>query len=161
MPEPILASTPAPTPIPVARAIPVNTPPTQPAPQPEDRTPRESQYQIAVLTPTVREAIDYLNTIAANDIELSDNLAAYRRSECYIRWLGDALRSLAALSNPSLDPLLTATREEIVTLLERRDALKKQRMALLSTRHDARQKLDREIQTTRRDRLAQLAGNPI
>ena len=114
-----------------------------------------------MLTPTAREAIDYLNTIAANDIELADNLAEYRRTECYIRWLSEALRPLDALSNPSLDPLLAATREELVSLLERRDTLKKERIATLTTRQEARDTLEREIQTTRRDRLASLTGNPI
>lgn len=128
---------------------------------PSATQPRESHYQVAVLTPTAREAIDYLNTIAANDLQLADNLAEYRRTECYIRWLGDALRPLATLSNPDLDPLLALTREKIVTLLERRDSLKKQRLALLATRQEARTSLEQEIQTTRRDRLTQLIGKPI
>jgi hypothetical protein len=123
--------------------------------------PRESHYQVAVLTPTVREAIDYLNAIAANDIELSNNLAEYRRSECYIRWLGEALRAVATRSNPELDPLLALTREELVSLLERRDTLKTERIKTLTARHEVRDKLEKEIQTTRRDRFSQLAGNPI
>ncbi len=116
---------------------------------------------MAVLTPTANEAINYLNFIAANDLALSDNVGEYRRTECYIRWFGDALRPLSQSASPGIEPLLALTRDELVTLLERRDDLKDARMRLLQSRQEARSKLEEELQTMRRKRFTQLTGNPV
>ena len=156
--------TPAPAPAPpkepqVARAIPVNPPA-------ESRGSSTSSYQVAVLTPTANEAIDYLKKIAASDISLSNNLAAARRADCIIRWLGDAVKPFEPLLTQSpegpeaktLEPLLVQARDEVVALLKDREALQSSLMQELKSRQNARQSLEKEIQTTRRDDLTHRTG---
>ncbi len=156
--------TPAPAPIPpkepqVARAIPVNPPA-------ESRGSSTGSYQVAVLTPTANEAIDYLKKIAASDISLSNNLAAARRADCIIRWLGDAVKPFEPLLTQSpegpeaktLEPLLVQARDEVVALLKDREALQSSLMQELKSRQNARQSLEKEIQTTRRDDLTHRTG---
>ena len=143
----------------VARAIPVNPPA-------ESRGSSISSYQVAVLTPTANEAIDYLKKIAASDISLSNNLAAARRADCIIRWLGDAVKPFEPLLTQSpegpeaktLEPLLVQARDEVVALLKDRAALQSSLMQELKSRQSARQSLEKEIQTTRRDELAHRTG---
>jgi hypothetical protein len=156
--------TPAPTPAPqkepqVARAIPVNPPA-------ESREYSTSSYQVAVLTPKANEAIDYLKKIAASDISLSNNLAAARRADCVIRWLGDAVKPFEPLLTRSpegpeartLEPLLVQARDEVVALLKDREDLQSSLMQELKSRQSARQSLEKEIQTTRRDELTHRIG---
>jgi hypothetical protein len=155
---------PAPTPAPqkepqVARAIPVNPPA-------ESRGYSTSSYQVAVLTPTANEAIDYLKKIAASDISLSNNLAAAQRADCVIRWLGDAVKPFEPLLTRSpegpeartLEPLLVQARDEVVALLKDREDLQSSLMQELKSRQSARQSLEKEIQTTRRDELTHRTG---
>jgi hypothetical protein len=121
---------------------------------------------VAVLTPTANEAIDYLKKIAASDISLSNNLAAARRADCIIRWLGDAVKPFEPLLTQSpegpeaktLEPLLVQARDEVVALLKDREALQSSLMQELKSRQSARQSLEKEIQTTRRDELAHRTG---
>ena len=161
-PQPTQQETPAPAPAPqkepqVARAIPVN-PPEEP------RGASTSSYQVAVLTPTANEAIDYLKKIAASDISLSNNFAEARRADCVIRWLGDAVKPFEPLLTQSpespeaknLEPILIQARDEVVALLKDREALQSSLMQELNSRQSARQTLEKEIQTTRRDRLRNL-----
>ena len=143
----------------MARAIPVNPPE-------ESRGSSTSAYQVAVLTPTANEAIDYLKKIAASDISLSNNLAAARRIDCIIRWLGDAVKPFEPLLTQSpespeaktIEPLLVEARDEVVGLLRNREALQSSLMLELKNREIARQALEKEIQTTRRDDLTQRTG---
>jgi len=164
-PQPTQQETPAPAPAPqkepqVARAIPVN-------PQEESRVSSTSSYRVAVLTPTANEAIDYLKKIAASDISLSNNFAAARRADCIIRWLGDAVKPFEPLLTQSpesteakaLEPLLVQARDEVVSLLKDREALQSSLMQELNSRQSARQALEKEIQTTRRDELAHRTGS--
>jgi hypothetical protein len=163
-PQPLQQETPADAPAPpkepqVARAIPVNPPA-------ESRGSSTSSYQVAVLTPTANEAIDYLKKIAASDISLSNNLAEARRADCIIRWLGDAVKPFEPLLTQSpegpeaktLEPLLVQARDEVVALLKDREALQSSLMLELKSRQSARQSLEKEIQTTRRDELAHRTG---
>jgi hypothetical protein len=121
---------------------------------------------VAVLTPTANEAIDYLKKIAASDISLSNNLAAARRADCIIRWLGDAVKPFEPLLTQSpegpeakkLEPLLVQARDEILALLKDRAALQSSLMQELKSRQSARQSREKEIQTTRRDELAHRTG---
>lgn len=143
----------------VARAIPVN-PPEEP------RGPASSSYQVAVLTPTANEAIDYLKKIAASDISLSNNLAATRRADCVIRWLGEAVKPFEPLLTQSpespeakaVEPLIVQARDEVVALLKDREALQSSFMQELKDRQNARQALEKEIQTARRDELTRRSG---
>jgi hypothetical protein len=156
--------TPAPAPAPqkepqVARAIPVNPPD-------ESRGPSSSSYQVAVLTPTANEAIDYLRKIAASDIALSNNLAAARRADCVIHWLGEAVKPFEPLLTQSpespeakaVEPFIVQARDEVVTLLKDRETLQSALMQELKNRQNARQALEKEIQTSRRDELAGRTG---
>ena len=144
----------------MARAIPVNPPE-------DSRVSSTSSYRVAVLTPTANEAIDYLKKIAASDISLSNNFAAARRADCVIRWLGDAVKPFEPLLTQSpesteakaLEPLLVQARDEVVTLLKDREALQSSLMQELNSRQSARQALEKEIQTTRRDELAHRTGS--
>jgi len=155
---------PAPAPAPqkepqVARAIPVNPPE-------ESRGPATSSYQVAVLTPTATQAIDYLKKIAASDISLSNNLAATRRADCIIRWLGEAVKPFEPLLTQSpetpeakaVEPLIVQARDEVVALLKDREALQSSFMQELKDRQNARQALEKEIQTARRDELTRRTG---
>lgn len=164
-PQPTQQETPAPAPAPqkepqVARAIPVH-PPEEP------RGASTSSYQVAVLTPTANEAIDYLKKIAASDISLSNNFAEARRADCVIRWLSDAVKPFEPLLTQSpespeaknLEPILIQARDEVVALLKDREALQSSLMQELNSRQSARQKLEKEIQTTRRDELAHRTGS--
>jgi hypothetical protein len=155
-----LAPAPAPQKEPqVAKAIPVNPPK-------ESRGSSTNFYQVAVLTPTANEAIDYLKKIAASDISLSNNFAAARRADCVIRWLGDAVKPFEPLLTQSpesheakaLEPLLIQARDEVVTLLKDREALQSSLSQELKNRQNARQALEQEIQTTRRDELTHRTG---
>ena len=155
---------PAPAPAPqkepqVARAIPVNPPE-------ESRGPATSSYQVAVLTPTATQAIDYLKKIAASDISLSNNRAATRRADCIIRWLGEAVKPFEPLLTQSpetpeakaVEPLIVQARDEVVALLKDREALQSSFMQELKDRQNARQALEKEIQTARRDELTRRTG---
>ena len=156
--------TPAPAPDPqkepqVARAIPVNPPK-------ESRGPSTSSYQVAVLTPTANEAIEYLKKIAASDISLSNDFAASRRADCIIRWLGDAVKPFEPLLTQSpespeaksLEPLIIQARDEVVTLLKDREALQSSLTQELKNRQSERETLEKKIQTTRRDELTHRTG---
>ena len=164
LPQATPQETPAPAPAPqkepqVARAIPVNPPE-------ESRSPASSSYQVAVLTPTANEAIDYLKKIAASDISLSNNLAATRRADCVIRWLGEAVKPFEPLLTQSpespeakaVEPLIVQARDEVVALLKDRETLQSAFMQELKDRQNARQALEREIQTARRDELTRRSG---
>ena len=164
LPQPTPQETPAPATAPqkepqVARAIPVNPPE-------ESRGPATSSYQVAVLTPTANEAIDYLKKIAASDISLSNNLAATRRADCVIRWLGEAVKPFEPLLTQSpespeakaVEPLIVQARDEVVALLKDREALQSSFMQELKDRQNARQGLEKEIQTARRDELTRRTG---
>ena len=164
LPQATPQETPAPAPAPqkepqVARAIPVNPPE-------ESRSPASSSYQVAVLTPTANEAIDYLKKIAASDISLSNNLAATRRADCVIRWLGEAVKPFEPLLTQSpespeakaVEPLIVQARDEVVALLKDREALQSSFMQELKDRQNARQTLEKEIQTARRDELTRRSG---
>ena len=164
LPQATPQETPAPAPAPqkepqVARAIPVNPPE-------KSRSPASSSYQVAVLTPTANEAIDYLKKIAASDISLSNNLAATRRADCVIRWLGEAVKPFEPLLTQSpespeakaVEPLIVQARDEVVALLKDREALQSSFMQELKDRQNARQALEKEIQTARRDELTRRSG---
>ena len=164
-----------PTPIPVARAIPVATPSEsaesllteQPAsPIPPEVDPSAPRFQVAVLTPTTTEAVNYLKTIAANDAALSDNMAANWRAELVIKWIGEAVQPFdpQLKKNPdspdsqALEKIIRQALDEVVILIKRREDLQAERLKLLEARQAARQRLENEIQTTRRDSLARLTG---
>jgi hypothetical protein len=125
-----------------------------------------SRFQVAVLTPTAIEAIEYLKKIAASDIALSENMAASRREEYIVRWLGEAVKPFEPLltNTPEIPeaiavkPFIIQARDEIVTLIEQRETLQAARMQELKTRQSLRQTLEKEIQTTRRDELARRTG---
>jgi hypothetical protein len=164
LPQATPQETPAPAPAPqkepqVARAIPVNPPE-------ESRGPATSSYHVAVLTPTANEAIDYLKKIAASDISLSNNRAATRRADCVIRWLGEAVKPFEPLLTQSpespeakaVEPLIVQARDEVVALLKDREALQSSFMQELKDRQNARQALEKEIQTARRDELTRRTG---
>jgi len=166
----IAASTPTPTPQPtatptpevqVAKAIPVepineSTIPVSPS----------HRFQVAALTPTMTQAVEYLKTIAASDAVLADNMAEFNRAECYIRWLAEAAKPFEAemVRNPEseaskkIEELMQKALDEVVALKSRRDELKAARLKELEARQAARAALENEIQTTRRDELARLTG---
>jgi hypothetical protein len=147
----------------VAKAIPVNTPIDSIEQVPDTST---SPYQVAVLTPTANESIQYLKKIAASDIALSDNIATARRADCVIRWLGDAVKPFETvlLQTPdsaeakAIEPLITQARDEVVALLSQRDTLQSARLQELASRQAARDGLEKETQTTRRTELKRRTG---
>jgi hypothetical protein len=121
---------------------------------------------VAVLTPTATQAIDYLKKIAASDISLSNNRAATRRADCIIRWLGEAVKPFEPLLTQSpespeakaVEPLIVQARDEVVAMLKNREALQSSFMQELRDRQNARQALEKEIQTARRDELTRRTG---
>jgi hypothetical protein len=156
--NPVPAPT-APTEPRVARAIPVN-------PAEETRPSSTNSYQVAVLTPTATEAIDYMKKIAASDISISNNRATSKRADCVIRWLGDAVKPFEPLLTQTpespeaktVEPLLVQARDEVVALLQDREALQSALVRELKSRQSEREKLEKEIQTTRRDELNHRIG---
>ena len=165
-PKPEQPATPAPTPTKepqVARAIPV-TPPQNDYQSLQGSS--TSPYQVAVLTPTANEAIDYWKKIAASDIALSNNLSAMRRADCVIRWLGEAVKPFEPLLTQTpespeahaVEPLIVQARDEIVALLKDRENLQNSLAQELKNRQNARQSLEKEIETTRRDELSRRTG---
>jgi hypothetical protein len=170
--------TPSPTPSPqedikVAKAIAIAPPsdsaktnsseiPTTPTTSPSSI----SRYQVAVLTPTAAEAVDYLKTIAASDVALAENLAEFHRAECYIRWIGDAVKPLApefsrnpeSAESQKLEETISQALQQVISLKSRREELKATRLKELEARQAARATLEKEIQTTRRDLLSRLTG---
>ncbi|MFM8983858.1 MAG: hypothetical protein ACKOLA_13390, partial [Spartobacteria bacterium] len=166
-PTPVVAAaTPQPSATPaeavrVAKAIPVEpaNPPTIPS-NPSQR------YQVAALTPPTTQAMEYLKTIAASDAALAENMAKFNRAECYIRWLGEAAKPFEPeiKKNPEseeskkIEELMQLALDEIVALKTRRDELKTARLKELESRQAARDALENEIQTTRRDELTRLTG---
>lgn len=165
-PKPEQPATPAPTPTKepqVARAIPV-TPPQNDYQSLQGSS--TSPYQVAVLTPTANEAIDYWKKIAASDIALSNNLSAMRRADCVIRWLGEAVKPFEPLLTQTpespeaqaVEPFIVQARDEIVALLKDRENLQTSLAQELKNRQNARQALEKEIETTRRDELSRRTG---
>jgi len=148
----------------VARAIPVNPPENDYQREPGTLT---SPYQVAVLTPTANEAIDYWKKIAASDIALADNLSSTRRADCVIRWLGEAVKPFEPLLTQTpespeaqaVEPLIVQARDEIVALLKDRENLQTSLAQELKNRQSARQALEKEIETTRRDELSRRTGS--
>ena len=138
------------------------------AEMPAERVPesRNGACQVAVLTPTAREAVAYLKKVAASDLALCENLAESKRIDCVIRWLGDLVQPFDSSLSESpqsaevkkIEPLIREARDEVVTLLKRRETLQPARIKELKDRSDARKALENEIQTTRRDQLAKLTG---
>ncbi|MFM8364160.1 MAG: hypothetical protein ACKOAS_03320 [Verrucomicrobiota bacterium] len=159
--------------IPIAKAIPVE-PPTEtaetliqePVAPPPTPAATANRFQVAVLVPTTAQAISYLKTIAASDAALADNQAETNRAECYIRWIGEAVKPFEPelKKNPKskesevLENLIRQARNEVVILLKRREDLKEQRLRELDARADARRALETELQTSRRDQLTRLTG---
>ena len=147
----------------VAKAIPVNTPKESIEHVPDTSM---NAYQVAVLTPTANESIQYLKKIAASDVALSDNIATVRRADCIIRWLGDAakpfetvlLRTPDSAEAKAIEPLISQARDEVVALLSQRDTLQSARLQELGSRQAARDVLEKEIQTTRRTELNRRTG---
>ncbi len=147
----------------VAKAIPVSTPKDSIEHVPDTS---RNPYQVAVLTPTANESIQYLKKIAASDVALSDNIATARRADCVIRWLGDAVKPFETvlLQTPdsaeakAIEPLITQARDEVVALLSQRDTLQSARLQELASRQAARDGLEKEIQTTRRTELKRRTG---
>jgi len=147
----------------VAKAIPVNTPKDSIEQVPDTST---NPYQVAVLTPTANESIQYLKKIAASDVALSDNIATARRADCVIRWLGDAVKPFETvlLQTPdsaeakAIEPLIAQARDEVLALLSQRDSLQSARLQELASRQAARDSLEKEIQTTRRTELKRRTG---
>jgi len=157
-------ATPAPPKEPqVARAIPVNPPEETYQREPDASA---NPYQVAVLTPTASEAIEYWKKIAASDITLADNLSATRRADCVIRWLGEAVKPFEPLltqtpespAAQAVEPLVVQARDEIVALLKNRESLQASLAQELKSRQGARQSLEKEIETTRRDDLSRRTG---
>jgi len=159
-PSPQPSATPTPE-IQVAKAIPVepineSTIPVNPS----------HRFQVAALTPTMTQAVEYLKTIASSDSVLADNMAEFNRTECYIRWLAEAAKPFEAemARNPEseaakkIEELMQKALDEVVALKSRRDELKAARLKELEARQAARTALENEIQTTRRDELARLTG---
>ncbi|MCX6965661.1 MAG: hypothetical protein NTW41_09970 [Verrucomicrobia bacterium] len=97
---------------------------------------------------------------------MADNMAEFHRTECYIRWIGDAVKPLAPefARNPEspesqkLEETISQALQEVIALKARRDELKAARMKELEARQAARDAVEKEIQTTRRDALARLTG---
>lgn len=182
-----LAATPKPTPL-VVQATPTPEPTATPAEQikvakaipveprpdsalsllgePAAPTTSTSRFQVAALAPTSLQAVEYLKTIAASDTALADNMAEFNRAECYIRWLGEAVKPFEPeiTRNPDseesnkIEKLMAQVLNEVIALKARRDELKASRLKELEARHAARAALEKEIQTTRRDELSRLTG---
>ncbi len=154
-------------PVTIAKAIPVE-PPSDIPPETlgEPSSTLDSRFQVAALTPTTIEAVEYLKTISASDTALAENMAEFNRTECYIRWIGEAVKPLASLlaKNPEseesqkLEETIRQALTEVMALKARREELKAARLKELEARHAARESLEKEIQTTRRDELARLTG---
>jgi hypothetical protein len=112
----------------------------------------------------VKESVDYLKKIIASDQALTKNVYESNRTECLIRWLGDAIKPLETLPDDQsenakkFEPLIRQARDEIVSLLKQRDDLKAQRQEALQDRAALRKALEYEISTRRRDELARLTG---
>lgn len=125
---------------------------------------RPPSFQVAVLTPTIKESVDYLKKIISSDQALTKNVYESNRAECLIRWLGDALKPLEtfqddpAANGKKFEPLIRQARDEIVALLKQRDELKAQRQEALQDRAALRKALEYDISTRRRDELARLTG---
>jgi hypothetical protein len=93
-------------------------------------------------------------------------MAEFHRTECYIRWIGDAVKPLAPefARNPEspesqkLEQTISQALQQVIALKSRRDELKAARLKELEARQAARAALEKEIQTTRRDALARLTG---
>ena len=93
-------------------------------------------------------------------------MAEFHRTECYIRWIGDAVKPLAPefARNPEspesqkLEETISQALQQVIALKSRRDELKAARLKELEAREAARAALEKEIQTTRRDALARLTG---
>jgi FtsZ-binding cell division protein ZapB len=164
---------PEPTPVQIAKAIPVAPQPEpaeelipQPAPAPAPPVPSNNRFQVAVLVPTTAQAVGYLKTISASDAALADNMAETKRAEAYIEWLGAAVKPFEneLRKNPdskesqALEKPIRQALGEVAVLKMRLDDLKTQRLRELEARAQARQSLEKEIQTTRRDQLTRLAG---
>jgi hypothetical protein len=147
----------------VAKAIPVNAPKDFIEHVTDTST---NPYQVAVLTPTANESIQYLKKIAASDVALSANIATTRRADCVIRWLGEAVKPFETvlLQTPdsaeakAIEPLINQARDEVVALLSQRDTLQSARLQELASRQAARDILEKEIQTTRRTELNRRTG---
>ncbi|MEI8293493.1 MAG: hypothetical protein WCG66_05785 [bacterium] len=147
----------------VARAIPVHPP--QEAGE-RSQNSNNSPYQVAVLTPTASEAIDYIKKIAASDLALAANLAASRRADCVMRWLGDAVKPFEPLLSETpgspeaqtVEKLIVEARNELVALREEREILKTSLSEILKAREADRIVLEKQIQTTRRDELMRRIG---
>jgi predicted nucleic acid-binding Zn-ribbon protein len=58
----------------------------------------------------------------------------------------------------ALEKIIRQALDEVVTLDKRRKDLQAERLKLLEARQAARQRLENEIQTTRRDTLSRLTG---
>ncbi len=150
----------------VAKAIAVNTPKDSIEHVPDTST---TPYQVAVLTPTANESVQYLKKIAASDLALSDNLASARRADCVIRWLGDAVKPFEPVflqrsdsaEAKAIEPLIAQARDEVVALLLQRDTLQSVRLQELGARQSSRDALEKEIQTTRRTELNRRTGTGV
>jgi hypothetical protein len=57
-----------------------------------------------------------------------------------------------------VEPLIVQARDEVVALLKDREALQSSFMQELKDRQNARQALEKEIQTARRDELTRRSG---
>ena len=156
-------------PIKVAKAIPVEPRPDSAVSlleEPPASSASTNRFQVAALAPTSLQAVEYLKTIAASDNALADNMAEFNRAECYIRWLGEAVkpfepeitRNPESEESKKIENLMSQVLAEVVALKARRDELKASRMKELEARHAARTALEKEIQTTRRDELTRLTG---
>jgi hypothetical protein len=165
----VLVDLPEPTPLPAtplaeSAEFLLTEQPAAPIPPESDST--SPRFQVAVLTPTTAEAVNYLKTIAANDAALSDNMAANWRAEWVIKWIGEAVQPFdpQLKKNPdspdsqALEKIIRQALDEVVTLDKRRKDLQAERLKLLEARQAARQRLENEIQTTRRDTLSRLTG---
>jgi hypothetical protein len=59
----------------------------------------------------------------------------------------------------AVEPLIVQARDEVVALLKDREALQSSFMQELKDRQNARQALEKEIQTARRDELTRRTGS--
>ena len=93
-------------------------------------------------------------------------MAEFNRAECYIRWIGEAVKPFASVlandpeseESKMLEETIRHALTEVIALKARREELKAARMKELEARHAAREALEKDIQTTRRDELARLTG---
>ena len=154
-------------PVTIAKAIPIEPPSDIPPETFDEPAPtQESRFQVAALTPTTSEAVQYLKTISASDTALAENMAEFNRAECYIRWIGEAVKPFATVlakdpeseESQKLEETIRQALTEVIALKSRRDELKAARLRELEARHAAREALEKTIQTTRRDELARLTG---